>query len=248
MKKLPQSFRKNLYFSKIYQEEIFAIRDVLAEEAAPMPAPVPAPEGATEEDWRMRMREEAELRERDARRVKIQIPGMELESLDQLRDLADEAGQLSLSIDKPRITLEISRWGVTVFASEETSAAQGMAQRIEGILSRAEPRGLIGWLRRLPSWPMFFAPLLAFNGGFGHPWLVYLAWTIVALNVLSIRLPTMSTKPRPTRTFWSRNRDKLAIALVSAVAGGLVVYLARLAPLPQVQARRPAATIAAASH
>ena len=169
--------------------------------------------------------------------IEIQCGDMMLDSLDELLILKKEVlHDLKICGRKPYISADMSPRGIWLFISEDTAESRGLFEKVKTILLRcrrpftwflhnsfltgiAWPLTLLGAVYGFKVQSKFMIAL------FGILFVLSIFWAIYGFQDWSRRYTVVIPKHRiESPGFAKRNRDKILLAVISALIGAMVTY------------------------
>lgn len=165
-----------------------------------------------------------------AKNVRIEVPGYELESPDELAALSKQLPtkvlhEFKIKAREPYIILEIYPHSSHLYISDQTLELLGIQTKITEFMIQ---RRQTFWWAMNPWLVSFLAPIAIFAGAKFNKW-VFGATAIIVIAAYwwtyrrTFRSHTIfflsSRKERDS--FWMRNRDKIILAILSALIGAI---------------------------
>lgn len=176
--------------------------------------------------------------ENTCKEVEIQSGDNLLDSLGELQSLKKEVlHDLTISGKQPYISVDMNPDSLSLYITEDTPESRGLFEKVKDVLVRC--RRPFTWLLHnsfLSGIPWGFAVFFALLGAKTQSWslatlsvilsLLGLIWVFYSIRDWSKRYTVIVPRHRiESPGFVKRNKDKILLAIFSAIFGALVTYL-----------------------
>lgn len=175
-----------------------------------------------------------------AKDVRIEVPGYELETPDELGALAQKLPEkvlheLRIMASEPYLTLDFYPHSSRLYISDQTLELLGVQTKISELISR---RKQALWWAMNPWMVPVLGPMAIYVGAQFNKWVLGAVSVIVTAvywwmyRRLFRRYTIIFLKSRKEHdSFWERNQDKIILAVLSALLGaiakGLYEYITK---------------------
>lgn len=170
----------------------------------------------------------------NVKNLTIRAEEYNLDNVDELKDLINvfQDGRIpgiEIIGHDPRISINIQSYGIRVYISEESTITLAVVQKTQEIAARHK-RIIFLYAAKYAHW-LFFLPIVPlYISGYKIAALSLIlpslasAWICINLEVKS-RVKIYVRKKSDFSSFFSRKKDDIFVALISAIIGSLVTIL-----------------------